>query len=49
MIQAGESFYTAKSGEYVTAIDAPVARGNGVFSVLVRTIDGSERWTSIRG
>lgn len=49
MIQAGESFYTAKSGEFVTAVEAPVARGNGTFSVLVRTIDGSERYTTIRG
>lgn len=49
MIQVGEQFYTAKSGEFVTAIEAPEPRGNGLYSVLVRKTDGSTRYTMIRG
>jgi len=47
MIKVGESFYTAKSGEFVTAIDEPEPRGNGNYSVLVRKADGSVRYTTV--
>lgn len=48
MITAGETFITAKSGETVTALEEPVLRSEGTYSVLVRKADGSVRYTSIK-
>ena len=48
MITAGSEFYTAKSGEFVTAIEDPTPRGNGLYSVPVRCSDGSIRYTTIK-
>jgi hypothetical protein len=48
MIKVGETFLTAKSGETVTAIEEPVLRAEGTYSVLVRKADGSVRYTSIK-
>jgi len=48
MIQVGEQFYTARSGEFVTAIETPEPRGNGNYSVLVRKSDGSVRYTMVK-
>lgn len=47
MINAGDTFVTRKSGETVTALEAPEPRGNGWASVLVKTADGRERYTTI--
>lgn len=48
MITVGSEFRTAKSGELVTAIEPPVDRGNGLYSVLVRCADGSTRYTTVK-
>jgi hypothetical protein len=48
MISVGETFYTQKSGEFVTAIEEPTPRGNGNYSVLVRKSDGSVRYTTVK-
>ena len=48
MITVGETFYTARSGEFVTAIEEPEHRGNGNYSVLVRKSDGSTRYTTVK-
>lgn len=48
MIKVGESFYTARNGEFVTAIEEPDHRGNGIYSVLVRKSDGSTRYTTVK-
>lgn len=46
-IKAGDTFVTRKSNETVTALENPEPRGNGWASVLVKTADGSERYTTI--
>jgi arginyl-tRNA synthetase len=48
MISVGETFYTQKSGELVTAIEEPKARSNGNYTVLVRKSDGSTRYTTVK-
>jgi hypothetical protein len=48
VITVGETFYTQKSGEFVTAIEEPEHRGNGNYSVLVRKSDGSVRYTTVK-
>jgi hypothetical protein len=47
MINAGDTFVTLKSGETVISLIVAVPRGNGWVSVLVKTADGRERYTTI--
>lgn len=48
MIKAGDTFTTARSLETVTALADPEPRGNGYASVLVKTADGRERYTTVK-
>ena len=47
MIKAGDTFVTSKSKETVTALSDPEPKGNGWSIVLVKTLDGRERYTTI--
>lgn len=46
-ITAGDEFITTRSGEHVTAMENPVHRAAGVWSVAVMDEWGVSRWTSI--
>jgi hypothetical protein len=49
MVKVGDWVTTAKSGDRVQVIEAPVVRGSkGYASVKVRTADGVERYTMVK-